>query len=96
MGAVLEMSGLGELFDIVVTALDVKHPKPHPEALLKILDYFGYGVEEGIFIGDSEVDREHAASLGMKMIAFKNPELDSDYHADSFRAVAQLPMFLNR
>jgi len=29
MPAVLEMSGLGPSFDLVVTALDVKHPKPH-------------------------------------------------------------------
>lgn len=93
MSAVLEMAGLGESFDIVVTALDVDHPKPHPEALRKILDHFGLLAEEGIFIGDSSVDVDHAAAVGMKIIAFRNERLRADFHAGSFREVAALPPF---
>ena len=37
MAAVLDTFGLRPHFDLVVTALDVERPKPHPEALLKIL-----------------------------------------------------------
>ena len=95
MPAVLKMSGLTPYFDMVVTALDVENPKPHPEALLKILHHFGLRAEEGIFIGDSEVDREHAAAVGMEFIAFRNTALTADYHADSFEAVALLPPFLD-
>ena len=93
MPAVLEMAGLGAAFDIVVTALDVRHPKPHPEALLKILDHFGFQAGEGIFIGDSAVDAGHAAAAGMRIIAFRNPGLKADFHAGSFREVAALPPF---
>ena len=93
MPAVLEMSGLGPSFELVVTALDVKHPKPHPEALHKILGHFGLTAEEGVFIGDSGVDSEHAAAVGMRMIAFKNPSLEAKYHAESFEEVARLPLF---
>jgi len=93
MPAVLEMSGLGPSFDLVVTALDVKHPKPHPEALHRILGHFGLAADEGVFIGDSAVDSEHAAAVGMRMIAFKNPSLPADYHAESFGEVARLPLF---
>ncbi len=94
MPAVLEMSGLGPCFDMVVTALDVENPKPHPEALLKILRHFGLRADEGIFIGDSEVDREHAAAVGMEFIAFRNKALIAAYHAGSFAEVARLPPFL--
>lgn len=93
MPAVLEMAGIGAAFDIVVTALDVRHPKPHPEALLKILDHFGFPAEEGIFIGDSAVDADHASAAGMKIIAFRNSGLKADFHAGSFREVADLPPF---
>jgi phosphoglycolate phosphatase len=94
MPAVLEMSGLGPYFDMVVTALDVGNPKPHPEALLKILRQFGLRADEGIFIGDSEVDREHAAAVGMEFIAFGNSALSAAYHAAAFAEVALLPPFL--
>ena len=93
MPAVLETFGLRPWFDIVVTALDVAHPKPHPEALLKILAHFGLGADEGIFIGDSEVDREHAAALGMPLIAFRSPALAAAYHVSSFREALALPPF---
>jgi phosphoglycolate phosphatase-like HAD superfamily hydrolase len=95
MPAVLEMSGLGPYFDMVVTALDVKNPKPHPEALLKILRHFGLRADEGIFIGDSEVDRDHAAAVGMEFIAFGNMALRAPFHAAAFEEVALLPPFMN-
>jgi phosphoglycolate phosphatase len=93
MPAVLAMSGLEPLFDMIVTALDVTHPKPHPEALEKILSRFGCRAEEGVYIGDSEVDVEHAAAVGMPLIAFKNPELSAPWHVDSFDEAAALPVF---
>ena len=94
MPAVLEMSGLGPCFDMVVTALDVEHPKPHPEALLKILRQFELRADEGIFIGDSEVDREHAAAVGMEFIAFGNRALSAAYHVSAFEEIGLLPPFL--
>ena len=96
MPAVLEMSGLGPSFDLVVTALDVENPKPHPEALHRILEHFGLTAAEGVFIGDSAVDSEHAAAAGMEMIAFRNRLLPAAYHADSFEEVARLPLFGRR
>ena len=92
MPAVLEMFKLQEYFDKVVTAFDVAQPKPHPEALHQILDYFGYGVGEAVYIGDSMVDRDHTASIGMRLIAFKNPGLAAEYHVNSFMEIAELPI----
>lgn len=93
MNMVLDTFHLRPWFDLVVTALDVTHPKPHPEALVKILDHFGFTAAEGIFIGDSRIDLEHAAAVGMPMIAFRNRALAADYHVTCFREVRALPPF---
>ncbi len=93
MPAVLAMNGLAHRFELVVTALDVQHPKPHPEALEKILYHFNLRPEDGVFIGDSIIDEKHARAAGMPLIAFRNPELAADYHVASFSEAMQLPCF---
>ncbi len=90
MPAVLEMFDLKQYFAKVVTALDVDQPKPHPEALHQILDFFGLSVENAIYIGDSMVDREHTATIGMRLIAFKNPDLPAEYHVNRFMEITRL------
>ena len=78
MPHVLELFNLRPYFDMVITALDVKNPKPHPESVLKILETFRFGKEEVLFVGDSEVDQQTARAAGVRFIAYKNPDLASD------------------
>ena len=93
MPMLLDIYQLRPWFELVVTALDAPRPKPAPDGLTMILDKFGVQVDEAIYIGDSEVDREHTNSLGMDMIAFKNPGLDAEYHVDNFMAITRLEPF---
>ena len=93
MGPVLQMFSLADRFDKVVTAFDVSRPKPDPEALEQILAHFGFTVDEAVYIGDSMVDREHTAALGMRLIAFKSPDLPAEYHVQSFMEITRLPIF---
>ncbi|MBU0485179.1 MAG: HAD family hydrolase [Proteobacteria bacterium] len=93
MRPILEAFGLKPYFEKVVTPMDVEQGKPHPEALHKILDHFHLTVPETIYIGDSIVDREHTDSLGMRMIAFKNPALSAEFHVNSFMEITGLPIF---
>ncbi|MCG2747826.1 MAG: HAD family hydrolase [Desulfobulbaceae bacterium] len=93
MRGILDIFGLSPYFGMVVTAFDVKRPKPYPDALHAILSHFSLAVDQAIYIGDSIIDREHANSVGMKMIAFKNPDLDAEYHVQSFMEITRLPMF---
>ena len=72
IGKVLEWNGLDGYFDIVVSSLDVKNPKPHPEPLLKILDFFGIDPLESLYVGDSSVDYQTARAAGVIFISFKN------------------------
>ncbi|MEW6517890.1 MAG: HAD family hydrolase [Thermodesulfobacteriota bacterium] len=93
MRSILDIFGLSAYFGMVVTAFDVPRPKPYPDALLAILNHFSLAVDQAVYIGDSIVDRQHASSVGMKMIAFKNPGLDAEYHVQSFMEITRLPLF---
>lgn len=93
MPLLLDIFKLRPWFEMVVTALDTPRPKPAPDGLVMILENFNLKVEEAIYIGDSEVDREHTKSLGMDMIAFKNPALDAEYHVSNFMAITRLEPF---
>jgi phosphoglycolate phosphatase len=93
MSTILKVFDLKKYFGMVVTAMDVKHPKPHPEALHVILNHFRCSVEEAVYIGDSQVDRDHTASIGMRLIAYKNPALPAEYHVRSFLEITTLPFW---
>ena len=77
-------------FDLVVTSSDVKQPKPHPEALLKILEHFGLASHQVIYIGDSQVDELAARAAKMPLVAYRNRELAAEYHIDSLGELEEL------
>jgi len=74
----MERFNLWPYFDMVVTALDVKNPKPHPESVEKILAALRLKKEEAVFVGDSDVDKQTAESSGVTFIAYKNREIAND------------------
>jgi HAD superfamily hydrolase (TIGR01549 family) len=77
-------------FDLVVTSSDVMRPKPHPDALLKILQHFDLAPFQAIYIGDSRLDEMAARTAAVPLVAFRNPELSSDYHIDSLKELEGL------
>ena len=72
MDMIIEDFGLTGYFEYVMTASQVVNPKPHPEPLLKVLDYFAVRPEEALFIGDGEVDMQAAGSAGVPFISYKS------------------------
>ncbi|MFO7984266.1 MAG: HAD family hydrolase [Desulfatiglandaceae bacterium] len=80
---VLEVYQLGDYFDMVVSSLDVTRPKPHPESIHKILDFFNIKPAQAIYVGDSLVDLETARASGVHFVAYRNPELDAHLRAES-------------
>ncbi len=87
IGKVLESNGLDPYFDIVVSSLDVENPKPHPESIFKIIDFFGIEPEECIYIGDSEVDQATCQAGGIPLIAYKNKDLEAQFHVKNLADV---------
>ena len=80
---VLKNLGLADLFDLTVSAYDVTRPKPDPECLLRILTHFRAAPAAALYIGDSQVDREVAATAGVPFAAYKNPALPARYHLNT-------------
>lgn len=89
IGGVLEWSGLARYFDIVVSSLDVTHPKPHPESLFKIIEFFEIGPEDSLYVGDSLVDCETARAAGVPFVAYKNRELRAAHHVEHLMEIAE-------
>jgi phosphoglycolate phosphatase len=94
IGKVLECHGLTGYFDIVVSSLDVKNPKPHPEPILKILDFFGIESHQCLYVGDSEVDWEVCQASGVTLVAYRNRGLKALYCVDRLADMLTiLPLF---
>ncbi len=93
MGLILEIFHLKKYFGKVMTASNAAKPKPAPDALLEILSHFGCTVDEAIYIGDSIIDQQHAQACGMKLIGFKSPDLQAEYHVNSFMEILDLQPF---
>jgi HAD superfamily hydrolase (TIGR01509 family) len=77
MKFVLDAFSLRPYFELVVTALDVRNPKPHPESVLRILEVLRLRQEETLFVGDSEVDLRTAEAAGVRFVAYKNPRISN-------------------
>jgi phosphoglycolate phosphatase len=90
MNRVLRSHGLENTFDLVVTALDVANPKPHPDQLNKILDHFALTPDQAVFIGDSELDAAAARAAGVTFVAYANRRLAADFHIERLLQVEDI------
>jgi phosphoglycolate phosphatase len=85
---VLSDFDLADRFDMVVTAADVVHPKPHPEALKKIMARFSLHPEQILFIGDSMYDQQAARAAGTVFVAFRQPQLEADLYTQAMADIS--------
>jgi len=90
IGTVLESNGFAGYFDIVVSSLDVARPKPNPESLFKILDFFSILPNHALYVGDSQVDAETAKAASVPFVAYKNRNLDAAFHVDQLLDIASV------
>ena len=94
---ILEHLGMDGFFDLVVTAEDVRRPKPDPEGAEYILNSLDLDPREAVFIGDTSTDGQTARSAGLTFLAYKNTGLTADYHVDSFPGLLeQLNLLINQ
>jgi HAD superfamily hydrolase (TIGR01509 family) len=85
---VLAENRIDHLFDLVVCALDVQFPKPHPEPLIKVINHFAVSAAEVMYVGDSQVDEIAAKAAGIPFVAYSNPDLNADYHIARLSEIA--------
>ena len=77
-------------FDLIVTSSDVQQPKPHPDALLKILNHFEIAAHQVVYIGDSQVDELAARAAQIPFVAYRNRELTAHYHIDGLAELEEM------
>lgn len=90
MRGILSEFNLEDDFDLVVCALDVKHSKPHPESLQKIVEYFDVKPTEILYIGDSVVDEAAAKAAGIPLVSYCNDSLSADYYISSLKELGDM------
>jgi len=88
-------------FRTVVTTLDVKKPKPFPDAFLKAAERLRVKIQECAIVGDSIVDIQGGKAAGAKTIAvvsglFSREELEKQKPDLIIRDINSLPDFLQQ
>ena len=90
MNRVLSEYGLEKSFDLIVTALDVKRPKPYPDQLNKLLEFFDCRPRQVLYVGDSALDQKAAGAAGVVFAAYQNNSISADYYIKSLKEIEQI------
>lgn len=65
----LKVLDLKRFFDYILCADKLRHAKPHPEILKKIIHKFSLKAAQAIYVGDMTIDVRTAKSAGVKPLA---------------------------
>lgn len=80
----LKLLGFEGIFEYIVCGDEVKHPKPAPDSIEKILQISGFSKSESLFVGDTIYDILCAKSskVNIAIMSFKKRELSEEYKPD--------------
>lgn len=76
MEVVLKKAQLFHLFDVIITADDVKKVKPNPEIYLKVANLLEVSPSECLVFEDSSYGMQAAKSAGMHVVAYLNSNIE--------------------
>ncbi|SMC08668.1 HAD family hydrolase [Nitratiruptor tergarcus] len=88
---ILKNLGIYDYFEIIVCGDEVAHPKPAPDMIFKIIDFFECDKNEIMLIGDGKTDEEaaQAASIGFLKVNWGWSEYE-----DAIKSVEELKEIL--
>ncbi len=90
MQMLLEVHDIAPYFDLIVSANDVSHPKPYPDQLLRLLDFFEVSAPQMLYVGDSKVDETAAKAAKVPLVAYDNKSMSAEYHIRSLREIEDI------
>jgi HAD superfamily hydrolase (TIGR01549 family) len=73
----LEVEGLMEFFDVILTGKEVDKRKPSPEGLLKCAQMLDAPASQCVYVGDAAIDIEASKAAGMASVAVLSGAGDS-------------------
>ena len=94
----LKQMQLWEYFDVVLSAEDIVHHRPHPRGLLLAIEKLGLQKEECLYVGDAWVDVQFAHNAGVTVACVKTGAQDNtllekekpDYLVEDFRELMKV------
>ena len=88
----LSYFGLLEHFCQITTPIEAGAPKPDQAMLGLTLERLNLNKDQVVYVGDSILDEALCQNCGVKMIAFRNPELTAWAHVGHFQ---EIPAMVN-
>ncbi len=86
-----ERGGFGEVWDSVVSSLELRVRKPDPRIYLEALDQLGLPAERAAFVGHSTSELTGARAVGLRTIAVNyDPDAVADLYLNSFADLLEL------
>jgi phosphoglycolate phosphatase len=89
-GAALDHFGLSDLFDLVVTPLDVGAAKPDPKVMDHTLAALGLNRDQVVYVGDSSIDEALCLASDVRLVAYRGPELKAWAHVQDHGEIPAL------
>ncbi len=86
LNAALKNHGIGQLFDVVVSADDTEKHKPDPTPIYIALEKVGSSKENAVFVGDSDKDTGAAHTAEIPLLLFAPKQHKLFYDLESLRA----------
>jgi len=90
MPMLLEVHDIAPYFDLIVSANDVPRPKPHPDQLLRLLDFFEISPPQMLYVGDSKVDETAAKAAKVPLVSYDNKSMSAEYHIRSLKEIEDI------
>ncbi len=85
---ILEIVGLGGIFDKIFVSSDIGHKKPDSETYRAVMDAFKADSSETVFVGHDLDELEGAIALGIHTISYNGDRLG--HEADSFSRINEI------
>ncbi len=92
----LNAHNLKELFEVIICHDDSAQHKPHPEGILKAMEFLHVTSQETVYVGDTEIDvlTAHNAKIPCILIS-DSEETRADYHLKSLEDLTSVIMHID-
>jgi HAD superfamily hydrolase (TIGR01509 family) len=88
-----ERGGFGDVWDSVVSSLELRVRKPDPRIYLEALNQLGLPADRAAFVGHSISELDGARAVGLRTIAFHyEPGTVADHYLESFSDLLDLAL----
>lgn len=100
-GILIRHLNIKKYFDYLLCADTLKHGKPHPEILEKIMEHFGVSREETLYVGDMGIDAQAGRRAKVRTVLVRTgssspAEIKKEKPFKIIKSIAGLPRVMER